>query len=69
MDVIIEPIRNEKKEERRKSQTVIVPDTQEIMKINNQMVKTQIIFCFTDRVQLAPIKQTDNNSPQSHKFI
>ena len=69
MDVIIEPIRNEKKEERRKSQTVIVPDTQEIMKINNQMVKTQIIFCFTDRVQLAPIKQGDNNSPQSHRFI
>ena len=27
--VVIEPIRNEKTEERRQSQTVIVPDTQE----------------------------------------
>ena len=34
------------------------------MEMINQMAKTQIIFCFTDRVQLAPIKQTDNNSPK-----
>ena len=28
--LVIEPIRNEKTEERRQSQTVIIPDTQEI---------------------------------------
>ena len=28
------------------------------------MARTQIIFCSTDRVQLVPIKQTDNNSPK-----
>ena len=28
------------------------------------MVKTRIIFCFTDRVQLAPIKQTDKIYPK-----
>ena len=63
--VVIEPIRNENTEERQQSQTV----HKRQIEINNQMAKTQIIFCFTDRVQLAPIKQTDYNSPQSHKFI
>ena len=65
--VAIEPVRNEETEE---SQTVIVPDTQEteIKEINNQMANTQITFCFTDRVQLAPIKQTITY-PQSHKRI
>ena len=67
--VVIEPIRNEETEERRQSQTVIVPDTQEIDGDQQSMAKTQIIFCSMDRVQHAPIKQTENNSPQSHKFI
>ena len=39
------------------------------MEINSQMSKTQISFCLTYRVLLAPIKETGNNSPQSHKFI
>ena len=34
------------------------------MGINNQMAKTQIIFYLMDRMELAPIKQTDNNSPK-----
>ena len=67
--VVIEPIRNEKTEERRQSQTVIVPDTQKTdgdQQSNGEDAKN---FCFTDRMQLAQIKQTDNNPPQSHIFI
>ena len=32
------------------------------------MLKTQIIFLFTGRVQLTPIKQTDNNLSQTYKL-
>ena len=34
------------------------------MEISSQMAKTEITFCSTDRGELAPIKQTDNNSPK-----
>ena len=61
--VVIKPIRNEKTEEGRQSQTVIVPDTQETD--GDQQSNAED----ANKVQLAPIKQTDNNSPQSHKFI
>ena len=67
--VVIEPIRNEKTEERRQSQTVIVPDTQKTDGDQQSNGEDANNFCFTDRVQLAQIKQTDNNPPQSHIFI
>ena len=60
--VVIEPVRNEETEK-----LYLIHKRQ--MEINNQMAKMQIIFYFTGKVQLAPIKQTGNNSLQSHEFI
>ena len=66
--VVIEPIRIEKTEERRQSQTVIVPDAQETEE--NQQSNGEDANNFLLHGQGATrTNQTNNNSPQSHKFI
>ena len=66
--VVIEPIRIEKTEERRQSQTVIVPDTQETDE--NQQSNGEDANNFLLHGQGATCtNQTNNNSPRSHKFI
>ena len=66
--VEIQPISREETDLRQQSTTIIVPNTQEVDG-NDQSNQEEIIFCFTDRVRIAPDKQTVNNSSKSYKFI